>query len=263
MSGFDWLVCPHCREPLVVGGRTAGCPTGHRFDLARQGYLNLMGRAPGANADSARMLAQRDAFLSAGHYQPIVDAIIGAVGTPARVLEVGAGTGHYLAAVLDALPGAEGLGLDVSPAAARRLARVHPRMRAIVADAWQPLPLADGCVEVVLSVFAPRNPSEFARVLGPSGTLVTVTPGPGHLVEARQRFGLIGVQDDKSDRLAEGLAGHFTPVSTTRVRFVLDLSAEAAEALVGMGPNALHEHAAVEALRVTVEVQASTWRVLA
>ena len=205
------------------------------------------------------MLDQRQRFLGQGHYRPIMEALVAAAGHPRRVAEIGAGTGHYLAAVLETSPGAEGLAVDVSPAAARRLARVHPRMRAVVADAWQPLPLTDGCLDLVLSVFAPRNPAEFARVLAPGGRLLTVTPGPGHLAEARQRFGLMQVQPDKDERLEQSLSAHFTREESTQVGFVLDLSEAQATALVGMGPNALHQHVAPEALTVTVEVTITGW----
>ncbi|MGA4669773.1 methyltransferase domain-containing protein [Propionibacteriaceae bacterium Y1923] len=260
MSGFDALVCPLCRLPLGVQDRVAGCGSGHRFDLARQGYLNLLGRAAGANADTAEMLDQRQQFLGAGHYQPIVDAVVAACTGASRVLEVGVGTGSYLSAVLDALPEAEGLGLDISPAAARRSTRAHPRLQAVVADAWQPLPLHDEWFDVVLSVFAPRNPAEFARVLGPGGRLVTVTPNSGHLAEARERFGLIDIHPDKDERLQRALEPLFTRVDEQRVAFVLDLDAAAMTALVGMGPNALHEHGSTSPGRVGVDVHVSTWQ---
>ncbi|MGA4508605.1 putative RNA methyltransferase [Propionibacteriaceae bacterium G1746] len=267
MTGFNWLVCPHCGERLVVEGLVAGCASGHRFDVARQGYLNLLGHAPGANADTAAMVEARQRFLAAGHYSPIRDAVAAvAVAARARaVVEVGAGTGYYLAGVLDALAGAgvghaEGLGVDISPAAARRLAKAHPAARAVVADVWQGLPLVDACADLVACIFAPRNAAEFARVLRPGGRLVTVTPGPGHLAQARQAFGLMAVQDDKDARLVDSLAPQFTRRDRTEVAFGLDLDAATAAALVDMGPNALHEHGTVTALRVDVEVVVSTWQ---
>lgn len=261
MTGFDWLRCPHCRQPLQVGEAVAGCGAGHRFDLARQGYLNLTGRAAGRNADTSEMLAQRAAFLGAGHYQPIVETLVDVarLGAPTRLAELGAGTGHYLSAVLDALPAADGLGVDVSPAAARRLARAHPRMRAIVADVWQPLPLVDGCLDAVLSVFAPRNIPEFARVLAPGGRLLTVTPGAGHLAEARAAFALMDIQADKDVLLEQSLSPLFSRGQSTQLRFVLDLDETELAALVGMGPNALHGRTSRGGLAVSVEVSVTEW----
>ena len=62
------------------------------------------------------------------------------------VLDLGAGTGWYLARVLDRLPGRSGLALDLSRHALRRAARAHARIGAVAADAWGPLPVRDAAV---------------------------------------------------------------------------------------------------------------------
>ena len=117
MSGLDWTRCPVCGEPLSAVDGALRCPARHSFDVARQGYVNLLGRAAPANADTAAMLDARARFLASGHYDPIADAVAGAARGE-RLAEVGAGTGFYLARVLDAHPEAEGLATDVSVAAA-------------------------------------------------------------------------------------------------------------------------------------------------
>ena len=106
------LLCPVCRQGLrfTGGARTLVCGAGHSFDAARQGYFNfLVGKGTVFEADSADMVAARFDFLSAGHYQPLADAVAG-LATPALreapagrplVLDAGTGTGHYLRAVLD------------------------------------------------------------------------------------------------------------------------------------------------------------------
>ena len=262
MSGFDWLLCPQCGNGLVVEDRAARCDRGHSVDRARQGYLNLLGRAQGANADTPDMVARRHAFLSSGHYSPIADAVSQRSSGSAAVVEVGAGTGWYLARVLDALPSAEGLGVDVSVAAAKRLAKCHPRARAIVADAWQPLPIASAVADVVLSIFAPRNPEEFARVLGPKGRLVVVTPRADHLREARERFGLLGIEADKQQRLASTLGPWFTETEAEDLDVPMVLAPGELVNLVGMGPNAFHDHSAdvQEPFEVTARVRISSWQ---
>lgn len=249
----DWLRCPHCAAALHLDGSGLRCSQGHAFDVARQGYVNLLGRAAPRNADTAEMAAARDRFLRAGHYSPIADAVADELRGARRVLEAGAGTGHYLAHAL----GADALGLaaDVSVAAARRAARTHPRVAAIVADTWSGLPVADGAVDAVLCVFAPRNPGEFRRVLDDCGRIVVVVPEPGHLAELRQAHGLLDVPDDKADRVASALGGE---ARRRHVRFRLDLDAEAATDLVAMGPNAFHASPRLAASSVTVDVSVLT-----
>ena len=120
------LACPVCGDPLTVvpDGSALRCPAGHSFDRARQGYLPLLPpghRAP--SGDSAEMVADRVAFLDAGHYAGLTAALADAVvvdGSPASLLDLGGGTGHHLAGVLDRLPSAVGVVLDSSRSAARR-----------------------------------------------------------------------------------------------------------------------------------------------
>ncbi|WBB77159.1 23S rRNA methyltransferase [Micromonospora sp. WMMD1128] len=244
------LRCPVCGEPLAetTAGTTRAlrCPRRHSFDTARQGYVNLLaGRAP-HSGDNAEMVAARADFLAAGHYDTVAAALAAAATAVAPddpyplVVEPGAGTGHYLAAVLAALPDAAGLALDVSKPALRRAARAHPRAAAALADTWQRLPLADRSTAVLLNVFAPRNGPEFHRVLDPDGALLLVTPTPDHLGELVEALDLLRVDPAKADRVAGSLGGHFVEESATEHRARLALTRTEVTTLVGMGPSAWH-----------------------
>ncbi|MEU8259032.1 putative RNA methyltransferase [Micromonospora sp. NPDC048999] len=269
---LDRLRCPVCAEPLTETtagtARALRCPRRHSFDIARQGYVNLLaGRAP-HSGDSADMVAARADFLAAGHYDTVAAALAATTAevlaattaevlaaTTAEVLAVtaaevvapypmvvdaGAGTGWYLAAVLAAVPDAVGLALDVAKPALRRAARAHPRAAAALADTWQRLPLADASAAVLLNVFAPRNGPEFHRVLDPAGALLVVTPAADHLAELVDALDLLRVDPAKSDRVAGSLGAHFTEESATEHRARLTLRRAEVATLVGMGPSAWH-----------------------
>ncbi|WP_456574986.1 putative RNA methyltransferase [Blastococcus sp. SYSU D00820] len=240
------LACPVCGAGLEALPDDAGlrCPDGHAFDRARQGQVTLLppGRTPPAG-DSAAMVADRVAFLASGAYAGITAALADAVtegDPPGALLDLGGGTGHHLAAVLERLPDAVGIVLDASRYAARRAASASPRVMAVVGDAWSRLPVRDGVVDRVLVVFAPRNGPEIARVLRPGGRLVVVTPAADHLAELVGPLGLLRVDPDKAARLAASLAPHLRPAGsrTHRERLVLDRAA--VTTLVGMGPHARH-----------------------
>jgi 23S rRNA (guanine745-N1)-methyltransferase len=267
------LACPVCAAGLSTEAGGLACAVGHRFDRARQGHVTLLppGHRP-PSGDSAEMVADRVAFLAAGHYAGLTRVLADTVSDgpePRTLLDLGGGTGHHLAGVLDGLPAAAGVVLDSSPYAARRAARAHPRAVAVVADTWARLPIADSAVDRVLVVFAPRNGPEIARVLADDGRLVVVTPAADHLSELVGPLGLLQVDPDKAARLAATLEPHLEPVGSAVHRERLRLDRAAVATLVGMGPHARHLSrddvrtslaALPEPLDVTVSVRIGTYR---
>lgn len=258
------LVLPHLRCPVCAGAlsrteRTVRCPQGHAYDVARQGYLTLLaGGSRAGQGDTADMVASRESFLARGHYAAVTEALAGAVAAVPAVADDGApllldlagGTGHHLAAVLDAVPRAVGLDVELSPYAARRAARAHPRLAAVRADVWRPLPLADASAAAVLSVFGPRNAAEIARVLAPDGRLVVVAPAQDHLAELVGPLGMLAVAPDKEERLARQLAD-FAVVAEQAVHYRATMSREDVTHEVLMGPSAHHVDRAGLAASVT------------
>jgi 23S rRNA (guanine745-N1)-methyltransferase len=275
----DLLACPVCAGrsdtdvALALSGRSLRCPAGHSFDLARQGYLNLAGRAQPQHADTAAMVAARERFLSSGAYEPVADAVLRAacgLRDGGAVLEPGAGPGWYLARLLAGLAGAgvraRGLALDISVAACRRAAvrTAGSPVGVLVADVWGPLPVRSGTIDTVLSVFAPRHAAEFARVLAPGGRLVVVSPLPDHLAGLRAAWGLLDVEPGKQERLASVLSEHLVPAGASEVRFAVEPAPALLADLVAMGPNAFHapgpDVPTPAPPRVEAAVQVAVWR---
>ena len=83
------LLCPVCGQRLRRGEKTWNCDGGHAFDVARQGYVNLLpvtqkhSLHPG---DTRQQVVARRAFLDRGFYLPIVRAL--AEETGAEVLQL-------------------------------------------------------------------------------------------------------------------------------------------------------------------------------
>ncbi|GAA1889268.1 putative RNA methyltransferase [Williamsia serinedens] len=239
-SVVDLLACPVCGGEVDIDDRSVICDRGHVFDIARQGYVSLLaGGAHGLRSDTPEMIAARDRVQGAGHFGPVTDALLD-VTVGEAVLDVGAGTGHHLAQVVADAPDRRGVGLDLSKPGARAIARVSDRIGAVVADAWAGLPVRDGVVDTVLSVFSPRNVGEFARVLGPGGRVVVVAPTPRHLGEIVAPMGMIGVDPTKSDRLGATMSAAFTRRDRRLVEYAVDADRDLVADLVAMGPSAHH-----------------------
>jgi len=248
--GHGLLRCPICRLDLSAAAGSLVCRNRHSFDLAREGYVNLLSgqrHRPSAGGDTAAQLRYRAAFLDAGYLDAIAAAIAEHIeqGQASvkfgawRVLDAGCGTGQHLAKLAGALSAPViGLGLDISKHAARHASRRWPKLAFAITDLWREWPVHDEAADLVISIFAPKNFAEIARVLCPGGWLAVTYPGPDHLVELNDHFALMRPYTGAARRYAEmadRLIGRRTLVRL-RSRAVLDQTAIRAAIL--MGPNA-------------------------
>jgi 23S rRNA (guanine745-N1)-methyltransferase len=286
-DALPYLRCPHCGGGLTLADGTLVCAARHSFDVARQGYVSLFAgdvRHPG---DTPDMVAARERFLGAGHFEPLANAVAEAAraawieraeqqgrqtagappatkvgaGLPA-VVDIGSGPGYYLARVLDALDlPLTGLALDSSKHALRRAARAHAAIGAVGCDIWRGLPLGDGVAALMLNVFAPRNGAEIRRVLRPGGTLIVATPTPRHLGELVEAAGLLHVDERKQERLDDKLAPHLELVDQRPLEWTLRLEEADLVDAVSMGPSSFHRPTVPPApLDVAASVTLSTYQ---
>lgn len=185
------LTCPVCGGVLHREERSLRCGAGHCYDIARQGYVNLLRSNQSKSkrhGDDKRMVAARTAFLDAGYYAPLRDAVAAAAAEftagDADVLDAGCGEGYYTAQVLHTLQ-QQGrtpsvCGVDISRDALICAHRRAPELTLAVASIAH-LPVADASCDLLLNVFAPHDAGEFARVLRPQGVLLRVIPLERHL----------------------------------------------------------------------------------
>lgn len=181
--------CPLCDQGFELrDDRVLVCPAGHAFDVAREGYVNLLpaqdkrSREPGYNRE---LIAARHEFFTTGGYRQVADdmagLVLGAVGErSARVLDTGCGEGYYLRVIGEHRPSLDLVGTDLSRPGVRTASRLHRSAAYAVANSYH-LPVPDASVELIISHFSPIPIDEFARVLRPDGWLLVGSPGADHL----------------------------------------------------------------------------------
>lgn len=182
-------LCPVCSAPLQPDKSVWKCANGHSFDVARQGYVNLLtvdqkrSLHPG---DTREMVAARRAFLDRGNYRPIAEKLCSLVETyvpeAKTVLDVGCGEGYYLSQLPRHM---ERWGVDISKEAVRFAAARDKAANWLTATATR-LPFADGVFDCVLSMFALTAAAEFSRVLKEGGVFIQVSAGAEHLLALKR-----------------------------------------------------------------------------
>ena len=230
------LICPICRLPLCQEGRSLRCGRNHSFDMARQGYVNLLpvqqkrSLNPG---DTREQVLSRRAFLETESYGPIVEAVKAAAGGhPGPILDVGCGEGYYAVRVAKHL-GAELTGLDISKEAVRCAAAKYKGHRWICGTAAH-LPIPDDCVGVLMSLFALTMPGEFRRVLKKDGIFIQVLAAQDHLMGLKS---IIYPEILLKDKICVPELEGFRLVSSTPVRFEFTVRGEQIGNLLSMTPH--------------------------
>lgn len=218
------LHCPVCGAAIQQEEKTWRCGNGHAFDVARQGYVNLLpvtqkhSLHPG---DTKEQVAARRDFLDGGFYMPIVQTLselLREYSPQCRaVLDVGCGEGYYLSK-LPQIP--ERWGIDVSKEAVRHAAAREKNARFLVATASH-LPFAAASFDVVLSMFALTMQEEFFRVLKANGIFIQVLAGEHHLPHLKS---LIYPEQKTREKLLHPQLPGFTRLHSRTLEFRFDLT---------------------------------------
>lgn len=201
--------CPVCGLPLATAHTPWRCPKGHSFDVARQGYVNLLpvqqkhARHPG---DTPAQVAARKRFLDGGFYRPICQQaeqlLAPVLPHNAALLDVGCGEGYYSASLAQALQ-SELWGIDISKDAVRYAAVRYPPGHWITASAAH-LPFPSDCFDGLMSLFALTVDAEFSRVLKPGGVFLQVLAGASHLLGLKKIIYPQLLQREKHPATPEG-----------------------------------------------------------
>lgn len=188
------LSCPVCGKPLQLQERTLVCEKRHSFDLAKQGYVNLLLGGKPINEYTKVSFQERQQILEKGMYAHLLQEIREFLeatlqkGERKVLVDAGCGEGYYARELAAAF--SEELdvyGVDLSRDSIQIGAKSEPahRVKWFVSDISK-LPVGDGAVDFLLDIFTSANYQEFQRVLAEDGYLIKIIPGEGHVKELRE-----------------------------------------------------------------------------
>ena len=270
VTAFNDFVCPIDGLALVQGAKALSCRKGHVFDLAREGYCNLLlvqqkgSLDPG---DNKEMVAARRRFLDGGYFEPIADKLFAMIPREKnlRIVDAGCGEGYYLnrlseSAKWDKRSNSLALaGCDVSKWAVKAAAKRFPDIAWTVAGNKH-LPFAPGSVDLIVSMFGYPDWKNFKPLLSQAGCVLLVDPGPQHLIELREIiYPEVNVNDAPSTNAA--IENGYILKREEPLRFSVGLSHTSIQDLLAMTPHAFRikkearqRLQALKQLTVTVEV---------
>lgn len=226
------LACPIDGEKLLQHDKQLVCENGHSFDIAKQGYVNLLpvqhkrSKQPG---DSKAMVLARTQFLDTGIYQAIADRLSDIVSklisedSDVCLLDAGCGEGYYFDTVFSALNNLQGtarlsfIGLDISKDAILQATKRNKKISWVVGTNRKP-PVEEKSVDIILCLFGFLSAEGFSKILKPGGKIILVDPGDSHLKELREVIYPELKKTDRSDLPAKEIPG-FSIVSCASLQF--------------------------------------------
>lgn len=233
------IICPLCQQALTLDVKRWFCVNSHSFDVAKEGYVNLLpvqykkSLSPG---DTTEAVQARRAFLQAGYYQPLRDAIQQTLAplNAQYILDIGCGEGYYTSVMSNLADHV--VGLDIAKPAVQIAAKRYQSITWVVASGAK-LPFSEQSMDVVTSFFSPLPLDEMIRVLKPNGHVLMVTPAPNHLVSMRAAL-FDEVQPHTPEKFIRHMDTAFTLVDEQIVSYDLVLDQDSLKNLIAMTPYA-------------------------
>lgn len=232
------LICPLCGAALSRDERSYRCANRHSFDIARQGYVNLLtvqqkhSLNPG---DTREQVAARRAFLRQEFYKPIVDTLIYTaqqLHCSGTLLDVGCGEGYYSTRLAQSQD-MQLLGLDISKEAVRYAAGAYKNATWVCTTASK-LPVRDGSIDLLTSLFALTLPEEFHRVLSKNGYFFQVLAAPDHLLGLKK---IIYPELINREKDSVPVLPGFELLRSVPIRFTFTVVGEQVQQLLSMTPH--------------------------
>ncbi|MFJ8065874.1 methyltransferase domain-containing protein [Psychrobacillus sp. NPDC096426] len=246
VSGFESIFkCPICDSSMSVYElQSLVCANNHTYDFSKQGYINMLSHSIKTKYGNDLFEARRKLIAEGHFFEPLSSAIAQIIKeqkNPAFILDTGCGEGSHLSSICDTVSAdlgnpITGVGIDISKEGILAAAKNYTNKVWLVADLAK-MPFQDEQFDIILNILSPSNYAEFKRLLKDDGLVIKVVPQTDYLKELRE------VVYDEPEKQAYSNADtvdlfkeNFQMISTSRIRYTIDLDKPFIHALVRMTP---------------------------
>ncbi|MGE4273668.1 MAG: putative RNA methyltransferase [Desulfitobacterium sp.] len=244
----DLLRCPICQHTLkLVDKKSLICKDKHCFDLAKQGYVNLLSHGIKSKYNKTLFEARKN-LAQSGFFEPLNSRLCELISAKAKsfehslnIVDAGCGEGSNLASLQQKHLHSSGtvpycVGMDLAKEGIQMAARDYEDSFWCVADLAQ-CPFVDHAFEVILNILSPANYAEFERILNPDGLVLKVIPEKDYLKELRAVFYAETDREDYSNAKTIALfENHLALSEIVPVHYTRTLGKPLIENLVHMTP---------------------------
>ena len=253
------ISCPVCSHLLIKEQNTYKCENNHTFDLAKEGYLNLLLNAKKTSGDSKEMMAAK------GYYEKLSDRVNQRLkkshSTDQAILDIGCGEGYYLSRFQKEIApkSSNFYGMDISKLGIRMAAKKNPMIHWLVAN-FANLPFKEKSVSTVLSMFAEYSVPEIDRILTDDGNIIIVRAANNHLIELKNI-----IYPEIHEKIKTSSIKSFPGFSVEQENFSYNVTIQSTEDLLSLllmtphywkiKPEGIENLKKFESLKVTISIE--------
>ncbi len=179
----DNLLCPKCHKPLFLEGKSYKCQNNHCYDIAKEGYLNLLLSKTNCG-DQEVLVKSRINFLNKGFYDNLLVSLKEELGKATNVLDCGCGVGYYSHKLSDSF---NITGIDISKEAVRRAAK-QDKISSYIVCSSNSIPIRKNHFDAAYVIFAPLFEESLNDLIKNKGKLIVVHPGDKHLYQIKEKI---------------------------------------------------------------------------
>lgn len=220
--------CPVCGKILFSNGKTYKCENGHSFDIAKQGYVNLLQSQQSRlkrHGDDKLMIKARNEFLNKGYYEPLLNELCNSaekyLPNCADIIDAGCGDCYYSYGLYDKLfdKKIEIAGIDISKDALIFASRRNKDIKLAVGSVFS-VPVPNNCADAVLNIFSPLASDEYLRILKKGGLLFRIIPLENHLFGLKEKI----YDEPYKNDIPDFELGGFALLENIEVKYSLEIN---------------------------------------
>lgn len=238
------IKCPFCNSSMKVAElKSLVCINNHTFDIAKQGYVNLLTRPVISQYDKNLFQTRRNIITESDFFTPLHQKVVEFITTHINydienpiIFDAGCGEGSHLTKILSTLKNTmTGIGLDISKEGIQMAARYDKESIWLVGDLAN-TPLTDESCHVILNILSPANYQEFNRLLAPKGVVIKVVPRTKYLRELRETLNLDEKKPQTNEKIIDLFKEHFHITEKVELSYTKKLEKAEFVNLVQMSP---------------------------
>ena len=217
LKNDDLLICPICKEKLILMDHSLVCKNKHTYDISKKGITTLVSHShiKESKIYNYELFLNRRNFIQKMYYKDLYDEIIHIINehfnNKINIVDLGCGEGAHTMNILNLLEQTYMYyGFDYSKVAIDMASCYNSDVRFYFVADVNNVPIKDNSIDLIIDILSPYNQSEIKRLLKNNGVFIKVAPGKDYLKEMRAAANISTY--DKDEEVEQNLNKNFKVV---------------------------------------------------